>query len=264
MTDTPKALKLSARSRPRCLLLNTTPTPDSAQTHANVRNAFQHPPRLFLILALFAFLIAAFLAFPRQNSCNPACVVLIGDSITSKWPDLTPTNQFSGLQIINRGIPSDSTSHMLSRFNHDVIQLHPRVVVILGGINDIGRIPLPRIKQNVASMAETAQHHGIHVALATLPPTGEYDPDNPSVPQTSSNDEFITGHDEIQTLNDWIKDFANQKHYAFVDYHSALSDERGYYQKGLTTDGVHPSPQGYDRMEPMLREAIRYAIRTGS
>jgi lysophospholipase L1-like esterase len=60
-----------------------------------------------------------------------------------------------------------------------------------------------------------------------------------------------------------FKNFTNQKHYALVDYHSGLSDDRGYYQKGLTTDGVHPSPQGYDRMEPVLREAIQSAIRSG-
>jgi lysophospholipase L1-like esterase len=138
-----------------------------------------------------------------------------------------------------------------------VVQLHPRVVVILGGINDIARIPLPRIEQNLASMAETAEHHGIHVVLATLPPTGEYDPDRPT-----SADE-VSGLDEIQTLNHWIKNFANQKHYTLVDYHSALSDDRGYYLKGLTTDGVHPSPEGYERMEPLLHEAIQSALRTG-
>jgi len=238
-------------------LRNSTDTPNSAQTYADVRNAFQRPSRLFLILALVVFLIAAFLAFPRQKSCNPACVVLIGDSITSKWPNLTEAKQFSGLQIINRGVPGDFTSHMLSRFGHDVVQLHPRVVVILGGINDIARIPLPRIEQNLASMAETAEHHGVHVVLATLPPTGEYDPDRPP------SAEEVSGHDEIQTLNNWIENFANQKHYTLVAYHSALSDDRGYYLKGLTTDGVHPSAQGYRRMEPLLREAIQSAIRTG-
>jgi hypothetical protein len=82
----------------------------------------------------------------------------IGDSITSRWQSLAPAKRLSGLQIIKRGIPSDSTAHMLSRFDHDVVQLHPRVGVILGGINDIERIPLPRIEQNLASMAETAEH----------------------------------------------------------------------------------------------------------
>jgi lysophospholipase L1-like esterase len=221
------------------------------------------------------FLVAVFLAFPRQRACNPECVVLIGDSITSKWQGLAQTKQLSGLQIINRGVPGDFTSNMLSRFDHDVVQLHPRVVVILGGINDIVRIPLPSIEQNLASMAETAEQHGISVVLATLPPTGpprgEYDPDalaGAHIPghdeSVSRHDEILSGHNEIQALNDWIKNFANQKHYILVDYHSALADDRGYYLKGLTTDGVHPSVAGYERMEPLLREAIQSAIRGGS
>ncbi len=71
---------------------------------------------------------------------------------------------------------------------------------------------------------------------------------------------MVSGHREIQALNDWIKNFVNQKHYTLVDYHSVLADERGYYLKGLTTDGVHPSVQGYQRMEPLLRDAIQSAI----
>lgn len=77
---------------------------------------------------------------------------------------------------------------------------------------------------------------------------------------TMGNDEIV-GHGEIQTLNNCIRNFANQKHYTLVDYHSALADDRGYDLKGLTTDGVHPGEQGYERMEPLLREAIQNAIR---
>jgi lysophospholipase L1-like esterase len=245
------------------------PFAKQAQTRADLKNVFQRPSRLFLVLALFAVLAAVFLAFPRQKPCTD-CVVLIGDSITSRWPNLTPTKQVSGLQIINRGVPGDSTAHMFSRFNRDVVQLHPRVVVILGGINDIAQVPLLLIEHNLASMAETAERHGICVVLATLPPTGlpteEREPEKTSA-GTIPHDEIVAqggitrGHDEIQTLNDWIKSFANQKHYTLVDYHSALADDHGNYLKGLTTDGVHPSVQGYERMEPLLCEAIRSAIR---
>jgi lysophospholipase L1-like esterase len=244
-------------------LLNSDQTPNSTQTRAGVSNAFRRPARLFFIFAVFVFLIAAFFGFPRQKACGPDCVVLIGDSITSKWQGLTQTKQLSGLQIINRGIPGDFTSHMLSRFNHDVVQLRPRVVVILGGTNDIVQIPLPSIEQNLASLAETAEQHGIRVVLATLAPTGEYDPDQPCSAEISGHNGVMSGRDEIQTLNNWIRNFANQKHYTLVDYHSALADDRGYYLKGLTTDGVHPSVQGYERMEPLLRKAIQSAIRDG-
>jgi lysophospholipase L1-like esterase len=250
---------------------NKTQTAKSAQSRAVVRNMFLRPSPLFLIFALVVLLVAVFLAFPRQKRCTD-CVVLIGDSITSRWSGLAPYNQLSGLQIVNRGAPGDSTAHMFSRFNRDVVQLHPRVVVILGGINDIAKIPLPLIEHNLASMAEAAKHHGIHVVLATLPPTGrpteEHDPEKVSA-GTTPRDEIIahdgitTGHDEIQTLNDWIKSFAKQKYYTLVDYHSVLTDDQGCYLKGLSTDGVHPSAQGYERMEPLLREAIRSAIRDG-
>jgi lysophospholipase L1-like esterase len=233
------------------------PSANSAQSHSLVKKVFRRPVALIFTCAVLVLLVAMLLAFLRQKPCNPACVVLIGDSITAKWQSLARTSQLPGLQIINRGIPSDSTAHMLSRFNHDVVQLHPRVVVILGGINDIERIPLPQIEQNLASMAETAEQHGIHVVLATLPPTGEYDPDE------ISGAEQISGHYQIQSLNNWLKNFADQKHYTLVDYHSALADDRGYYLKGLTTDGVHPTPEGYERMEPLLREAIQSAIWDG-
>jgi lysophospholipase L1-like esterase len=126
--------------------------------------------------------------------------------------------------------------------------------VILGGINDLTQIPLPAIEKNLTSMAETAEHHGIRVVLATLLPIGEYDPVNPS------SSEEIAGHQKIESLNDWLKNFAGQKHYSVVDYHSALADSHGYYQKGLSTDGVHPTDRGYERMEPILRQAIQAVV----
>jgi lysophospholipase L1-like esterase len=238
------------------------PSANSAQSHSFVKKVFRRPAGLIFTFGVLVLLVAVFLAFPRQKPCNPACVVLIGDSITSRWQSLAPPKQLSGLQIINRGIPSDSTSHMLSRFDHDVVQLHPRVVVILGGINDIARIPLPAIEQNLQSMAETAEQQGIHVVLATLLPTGECHPDKPWPGLIPDRDEIISGHDKIQTLNNWLKNFANQKHYSLVDYHSALADDRGYYRKGLSADGVHPTAEGYERIEPLLREAIQSAIRS--
>jgi len=248
---------------------NKTQTANSVQSPAVVRNMFPRPSRLFLIFALVVFLIAMFLASLRQKPCTD-CVVLIGDSITSRWSDLAQIKQVSGLQIVNRGVPSEFTAQMFSRFNRDVVQLHPRVVVILGGINDIAQIQLPLIEHNLAAMAETAEKHGIQVVLATLPPTGlpaeEHDPEKTFAGAIPRQDEIVAygitaGHNEIQALNNWIKLFANQKHYTLVDYHSALADDSGYYLKGLTTDGVHPSAQGYERMEPLLRDAVQSAIR---
>ena len=61
-------------------------------------------------------------------------IVFFGDSITEFW-DLAAT--FPAQPYFNRGISGQTTSQMLLRFRPDAISLHPKVVVILAGINDI-------------------------------------------------------------------------------------------------------------------------------
>jgi len=195
----------------------------------------------------------------QRKACTD-CMVLVGDSITANWQGLTTGRELAGLKIVNRGIPSDVTAHMLTRFDKDVTRIRPRVVVVLGGINDFERVPLSSTEQNLKAMAERADRNNIRVVLATLPPVGlsagERDPNASILAQDA-------GRDKIRTLNDWIKDFAARKQYTVVDYHSALTDERGFYLKGLTSDGIHPSAQGYARMERLLSEAIRSAPQGG-
>src|SRR5213078_5017270 len=61
-------------------------------------------------------------------------VVFMGDSITDGWK---LDKYFPGAPYVNRGISGQTTSQMLLRFRADVIDLHPKVVVILAGTNDI-------------------------------------------------------------------------------------------------------------------------------
>ena len=74
---------------------------------------------------------------------------------------------FPGKPYINRGIGGQTTPQMLVRFRQDVVDLHPKVVVILAGTNDIagntGPMRLEDIEANYASMAELASAHEIKV-----------------------------------------------------------------------------------------------------
>jgi lysophospholipase L1-like esterase len=178
--------------------------------------------------------------------------VLIGDSITANWQGLTTGRELAGLNVVNRGIPSDDTAHMLARFDSDVIRNRPRVVVILGGINDLVRVPLVSIEQNLEAMAEKAERSNIRVVLATLPPAGRR-----TDAAVSSHE---VGDDKIRVLNDWIRNFAARKHYAVADYYAILADEYGSYLSDLTSDGIHPSMQGYERMEQLLRDTIQATL----
>jgi len=195
----------------------------------------------------------------RQKVCTE-CVVLIGDSITANWQGLATGRELAGLKVVNRGIPGDDTAHMLARFDSDVIRNRPRVVVILGGINDLVRVPLVLTEQHLETMTEKAERNNIRVVLATLPPAGRRTDEGNPTAAVSSHD---VGGDQIRVLNDWIRNCVARKHYAVADYYAILSDDRGSYLSDLTADGIHPSTQGYERMERLLRDAIQASLKGG-
>ncbi len=78
---------------------------------------------------------------------------------------------FPGKPYVNRGIGGQTTPQMLVRFRQDVIDLHPKVVVILAGTNDIagntGPMRSEDIEANLASMAELARVHEIRVVFSS-------------------------------------------------------------------------------------------------
>ena len=69
-------------------------------------------------------------------------VVFMGDSITDGWK---LNEYFPGEPYINRGISGQTTPQMLLRFRADVINLKPKVVVILAGTNDLSSYPGPNV-----------------------------------------------------------------------------------------------------------------------
>src|SRR5213595_3585385 len=84
-------------------------------------------------------------------------VVFMGDSITDGWK---LDQYFPGAPYVNRGISGQTTPQMLIRFRPDVIDLGPKVVVILAGTNDIsgntGPMTVAMVEENLQSMAELA------------------------------------------------------------------------------------------------------------
>src|SRR5207248_2313748 len=112
----------------------------------------------------------------RLGPATDRRVVFFGDSITELWGPADP-KLFSD-DTVNRGISGQTTAQMLGRFQQDVIALHPRVVHILAGTNDIagntGPTTLPWIQANIRSMVELAKAHRIVVVLAAVLPATHY------------------------------------------------------------------------------------------
>jgi acyl-CoA thioesterase I len=178
-------------------------------------------------------------------------VVFMGDSITQGWK---LDQSFPGKPYINRGIGGQTTPQMVVRFRQDVIDLKPKVVVILAGINDIagntGPMTLDQTEGNIASMAELASANGIRVVLCSVLPAYDF-PWSPG----------LTPAPKVVAVNAWMKQYAAEKHHIYVDYYSATVDERGGLPSALSKDGVHPLPAGYAIMTPLAEAAIEKALR---
>jgi lysophospholipase L1-like esterase len=180
-------------------------------------------------------------------------VVFMGNSITEGWKYTSP-EFFEDRPYFDRGISGQTTPQMLVRFRPDVIDLKPKVVVILAGINDIagntGPATLEMIEANIASMSELAIMHGIKVVLSSVLPAYDF-PWNPGV--------FPA--EKILALNQWIKKYASDNGFTFLDYYSPMVDERKGLKKEYSEDGVHPNIAGYKVMEPLAEKAIEQALK---
>jgi len=180
-------------------------------------------------------------------------VVFMGNSITEGWAKYFAA-MFPGKPYVGRGISGQTTPQMLVRFRQDVIALKPAVVVILGGTNDIagntGPSTLEMIEDNLASMAELARANGIAVVLSSVLPVYDY-PWKPGLEPAP----------KIVALNAWMKHYASTHGAVYLDYHSAMADERQGMKAELASDGVHPTEAGYRVMAPLAERAIAEALR---
>ena len=193
--------------------------------------------------------------FKRYSKANSEVTVrplavLMGDSITDGWyrddPDFCKANN-----LLGRGISGQVTSHMLVRFRRDVVDHHPKYVVILAGINDIARnngyISLEDTFGNIVSMCEIAKANKIKPVLCTLVPSA-YIRWRPAIKDTK---------EQVARLNGMIKEYAKAHHSKVVDYATVLADQKGETRTDLSGDSVHPNIAGYKLMEEALMKVIK-------
>ena len=189
-------------------------------------------------------------------------VVFMGDSITDGWDNEGNGGFFPGKPYVNRGISGQTTPQMLIRFRPDVIALKPKVVVILAGTNDIagntGPVTLEAIEDNLTSMAELARANGIRVVFSSLLPVSDYE-------KNKEGKQIIRTvqrpPEQIKALNEWMKRYAAANKMTYLDYYSAMIDDKGFLKDELSNDGLHPNVKGYEVMSPLAEKAIAEALK---
>ena len=177
-------------------------------------------------------------------------IVFLGNSITDFWIDKDP-EFFSDNGYVDRGISGQTTSQMLVRFREDVLQLNPEIVVILAGINDIAENTGPYTEDytfgNIKTMVDLAEAHGIKVILCSILPCNYF----------FWNPDITDMVPKIVSLNAKIKSYAETRGIPYVNYYdSMIYGEDGALNPDYTSDGCHPTLEGYLVMEPLVKAEI--------
>lgn len=190
-------------------------------------------------------------------------VVFLGDSITDSWDDPRYGGFFPGKPYVDRGISGQTTPQMLVRFRADVIALKPRLVVILAGTNDLagntGPTTLEAIEDNLTSMFDLAHANGIRVVFASVLPISDYEHSSNGQPIVRSKQR---PPEQIIALNAWMKKYAAMHGGIYLDYFSAMADDKGFLKEELSEDGLHPNQKGYEVMAPLAEQAIAAALKS--
>ena len=216
------------------------------------------------ILAVMAILIAAvayaqpqvgdWAKFNRYHEANKEVtkaprVVFMGDSITDYWVNADP-DFFTSNNFLGRGISGQTTAHMLVRFRRDVIDHHPKYVVILAGTNDVaknlGEISPENTLGNIISMCELAKANKIKPIICSILPCDRFywRPE-------------VTGQaQEIVKINALLKEYAESAKIPYVDYHSVMKNENDGLPKEYAADGCHPTKAGYEVMKKVVLEYL--------
>jgi len=224
-------------------------------------NLFRLPLLLFIMFSSNCSFAQDWADMNRYKSSNEKIelsmkgqlkAVFMGNSITEVWANLRP-EFFEKNGFVGRGISGQTTPQMLVRFRQDVVDLNPRVVVILAGTNDIagntGPMTLEMILDNIKSMTELAEANDIRVVLSSVLPAYDY----PWKPGLKPNE-------KIPLLNEMIKKYAEGKGFVYLDYFTEMADERNGLPKKYAEDEVHPTIEGYKVMEPLVVRAVNLAL----
>ena len=187
-----------------------------------------------------------FLAPPKPNENR---VVFLGNSITEGWVR-DDSMFFIKNNYIGRGISGQTSTQLLLRFRQDVVALKPKAVVLHIGTNDVAENTGPYDPEftlgNIQSMVEIAQSNGIKVILASVLPATNFEWRR-SVGDRSAR---------IVDLNKRLKAYADKNKIPYIDYHTAMKNDKNGMNPDLAEDGVHPTMKGFKIMEALVEQTI--------
>jgi cephalosporin-C deacetylase len=191
-------------------------------------------------------------------------VYFMGDSITRRWGATDPQYQdllanwranFTGWNAANFGWGGDKTQNMLWRLeNGELDGVHPKVVVLMAGTNNVGRVsPLgdaeARADEVARGVAAVVREIRQRAPKATLIITG-----------ITPRDDNLEVMPIINRANTKISALADGKAIRYINLHEQLAFPDGRLRDGMANDGLHLTPKAYqvwaDALKPLFTEIL--------
>ncbi len=182
----------------------------------------------------------------KSVAADSGAIVFLGDSITQGWGGLS--SDFAGFKVVNRGISGDTTRGVRYRLKEDVLDLHPRAVVLLIGTNDLelGASPELAAENSKSILAEIRSS-------------------NPKIPIFAckvmpSTETKGRPADRIQKLNALVDAAAGADPNCIrIDTWSVFADASGNAKPAEFPDLLHPNAAGYAKWKSALDAAFAKA-----
>lgn len=178
-------------------------------------------------------------------------IILLENSMTANWKIVDP-DFFVNKHYITHSISGQNTTQILMRFRQNIIGLKPKLVVIMGELDEIAMNTNPASVEtrfsNITALAELAQAHQIKVALCSLLPA--------NIPWSQST----APSTKALQINELLKWHAKKNNLVYIDFYRSMVDPRGGLDEKYMKNLVHINLLGYRVMAPLLEEGIATAL----
>jgi lysophospholipase L1-like esterase len=159
--------------------------------------------------------------------------------------------------LVNRGIGYQTTAQIALRIDADLAPLHPAVVVLEAGVNDLKAIPsfparraeiVADCEANLARIVRRCTDMGAAVVLVTV-----FDIGSVSRWRTPVWSDDVAA--SIKDVNAFLHTLAGDR-VVLLDSAALLDDDTGHIAPAFQLDYLHIAPAGYaalnGRLEPLL------------
>lgn len=183
-------------------------------------------------------------AFWKKRETDQGAVVFVGSSMIGNWKALA--KDFPELKVANRGIGGDVSRGLLFRFKEDVLDLHPRAVVLAIGSNDLSAHADPAlIAENIEAIIDQARSFDPELSILLCP----------VAPRDGASAPVRPGARE--DLNARILALGQKKRIAVLDLQAPFTDAEGNLRpEYYNADRIHFSPEGYQKLAEVMRPAL--------